>query len=77
MRGLEGGLLLNFYCSRHVDFVAKFARMVIQLGAENVFALSVKVLEQGLLTEFELPNFGSMILVREAPMWLTQNAQGG
>jgi len=58
--------------SGHVHFVAKFAKMVIQLGAENVFALSVKVPAQGLFTEFELPDSGSTILVRGAPTWLLE-----
>lgn len=58
--------------STYAEFVAKFARMALDLDVENVFALTVAALGDGLLTEFEMADHSARILVKDKPTWLPQ-----
>ncbi|KAF2155857.1 hypothetical protein K461DRAFT_265341 [Myriangium duriaei CBS 260.36] len=56
--------------SAHADFVAAFAHTVLSLGVHNVFALTVQGTHQGLLTEFEMTDLQSTVLVDNAEVSL-------
>lgn len=55
--------------SRHADFVAKFAQIVLALSVQNVFALTTKKFHDGALTELEISDVISTILI-DNPTWL-------
>ncbi|KAL9024198.1 MAG: hypothetical protein Q9196_006693 [Gyalolechia fulgens] len=54
---------------RDAGFVAKFAQTVMTLGVQDVFALTAKGFQHSLLTEFEMSDMASTILVNNAT-WL-------
>ncbi|KAI9835262.1 MAG: hypothetical protein M1819_002406 [Sarea resinae] len=60
--------------SAHADFVAKFAQATLDLGVQHIFALTATQLHQEVLTEFEMPDVLSTVLV-ENPAWLPQDLQ--
>lgn len=62
--------------SAHADFVSKFAQAVLDLGVQNVFALTAKKLHRDVLTEFEMPDLLSTVLVNN-PTWLPQDSEPG
>lgn len=57
--------------SAHSDFVAKFATAALELGVQDIFALTVVSIcpQDKTLTEFELGHVGSTELVSDAS-WL-------
>jgi hypothetical protein len=62
--------------SAHADFVSTFARAVLYLGVQDVFALTAKKLHQDVLTEFEMSDLLSTVLVHN-PTWLAQDLEPG
>lgn len=70
-RALPGGKMaayeytteLGEAMSKHTDFVAMFAQTVLALGVQDVFALTAKKFHSGVLTEFEMSDVISTILV--------------
>ncbi|KFY53289.1 hypothetical protein V496_07737 [Pseudogymnoascus sp. VKM F-4515 (FW-2607)] len=53
--------------SNHNDFFRQFSNLVMELGLQNVYALTVRYLEgPPLLHEFEMPDLGSTVLVPDA-----------
>ncbi|KAF1828992.1 hypothetical protein BDW02DRAFT_455516, partial [Decorospora gaudefroyi] len=76
-RALSGGKMAAYEyttesgedMSEHADFVAKFAQTVLALGVQDVFALTAKKFHSGVLTEFEMSDVISTILVSN-PTWL-------
>lgn len=66
--------------SAYTDFVAEFAHAVIRLGVQNTFALTAKKLhchDNGLLTEFEMSDLASTVLVSTDSTWLPQSVDAG
>ncbi|KAF2458989.1 hypothetical protein BDY21DRAFT_198526 [Lineolata rhizophorae] len=54
---------------KHTDFVAQFAQTALALGVQDVFALTAKKFHSGVLTEFEISDVISTVLVSN-PTWL-------
>ncbi|KAF1828766.1 hypothetical protein BDW02DRAFT_614286 [Decorospora gaudefroyi] len=76
-RAISGGKMAAFEyttesgedMSKHANFVAKFSQTVLDLGVQNVFALTAKRFHTDVLTEFEMSDVISTILVNN-PTWL-------
>ncbi|KAI4179336.1 MAG: hypothetical protein LQ346_007222 [Caloplaca aetnensis] len=70
-RALPGGKMIAYEyttqpgmdMSKYHDFVATFAQTALALGVQDVFALTVRNFHVGCLTEFELPDMLSTILI--------------
>ena len=81
-RASEGGKMVAYeyttdLCtdlSAHANFVAKFARVVLTLGVQDVFALTAKKLQGDALTELEMPDLISTVLVNNCT-WLPSVAK--
>lgn len=62
--------------SAHADFISTFAQAVFDLGVQAVFALTAKKLDREVLTEFEMSDLLSTVLVNN-PTWLSQDSGSG
>ena len=60
--------------SAHADFVSKFAGVVLDLGVQNIFALTAGKLPGDVLTEFEISDLLSTVLVSNCT-WLPSDSQ--
>jgi len=60
--------------AEHAAFVGQFARKTVALGVQDVFALTAKKPFQETLTEFEMSDVISTILVN-SPVWLPADAE--
>ncbi|KFX94061.1 hypothetical protein V490_04540 [Pseudogymnoascus sp. VKM F-3557] len=53
--------------SSHNDFFRQFSNLVMELGLQNVYALTLKYLKgPSLMHEFEMPDLGSTVLVPDS-----------
>ena len=62
--------------SAHAGFISTFAQAVLGFGVQDVFALTAKKLHQEVLTEFEMSDLLSTVLVNN-PTWLPQDSELG
>lgn len=62
--------------SEHADFVLTFGQAVMDLGVQDVFALTAKKLHHDILTEFEMSDCLSTVLVN-SPTWLSNDSEPG